>query len=191
MLPAWAAVLIAFAAAFGGVVAALCTLYATARTIRHEQSEAWRARLIDAAYDFGDNWTKYSNFCQFTYENNLAFRDLADQEIEKIAEDEQRLHTPTSNSVIRVKVLFGDDSTAGNEADRAFHTAVEMAQLMREGLRADSSAGRQAAWDRALEAGKAADASYVRFNRAAHLAIRPKRGRSNAKGRASRSSPSS
>jgi hypothetical protein len=181
MLPAWAAVAIAFAGALGGIVAAFFSLRGTARTIRHQESEAWKSRLIDAAYFFGDNWTAYSNFAGYTFKTYVEdFPSVSDPVIadRQIAAEEKKRHTPTSNSVIRVKVLFGDGKgTAGEAADEAFHTAVEVVEQIREGLRASNDELRQVAWKRASEGSWAADDAYARFNRLAHLAIRPQRRR--------------
>ena len=108
MLPAWATVAIALGGSLIGALADVLggyfTLRATGKTIYHEEREARRSRLIDAAQDFSVAWTG-------------LFQDLADPLRNGAPLDEElwkRIDEETldvARRFVRVSLLFGDSPT--------------------------------------------------------------------------------
>jgi hypothetical protein len=108
VLPAWATVLIAIGGsligAAAGVVGAYFTLRGASLTIRHQEREAWRTRLIDAAQEFAKAYAAFAV---------LLFPATATPDASFEAPDDiftllQRLEEASTG----VALVFGPDSEA-------------------------------------------------------------------------------
>jgi hypothetical protein len=132
VLPAWATVAVVLGGsalgALAGVVGSYFGLRGARLNIKHEEQQAWKSRLIEAAEQFlaaRDNATKkiteaWREIAQATDEGSSGI-DL--QMLRKPADDAVLALVPT---VIRVRLLFGVDSDAARMADEIYTYMVSL-----------------------------------------------------------------
>ena len=170
MLPAWATVLIALGASAIGALAGVTGSYFTLRgarlSIEHSERQAWGTRLVDAAQEF-------SHAVVTAVTRQLLATPAADPYLvpAAVVETIEANLIDVINKAIRVGLLFGDESPAGQAANETKDEMGEAYQGLRDlgDVEPDKRAAEVMRIEEILEA---ADEAHHRFMLAAHDAIK-------------------
>jgi hypothetical protein len=166
MLPAWATVVLALGGAaigaLAGITASVFGYRGTELNVVHQESEAWRKVLIEACQALSDAWLELRWLLYPPSRGASAFDPEARARLDPLG-------TRCAQTVARVILLFGRESTAGKAANEV---DLKVAEL--------KDAALHAPWDeeattRVAFAIRAAEQAHEEFLLKAQVAIRPPR----------------
>jgi hypothetical protein len=109
--------------AFVGVTGSVLTYRSANRNLIHQDNEAWRKVLIDAAQAFIQAWHELRSLLYPAAEGLRAFDEKARDDLEPLA-------TKCAVTVEVVTLLFGRDSDTGEAADKVDHRIADLKKIV-------------------------------------------------------------
>jgi hypothetical protein len=175
MVPAWAAVAIALGAsaigALAGIFGAFISLRIAQTNLRHQASEAWRTRQLEAAEDFSASWTA-TIASVGVVRAAVANRSDPATPLDTL----QEKHADAAAKLMRVGLLFGQDSTAREAARQALSEANQASAPLEDLTRGDPTGAegddRKHAVKQCNDRLSRAQAAHKEFVRVAHTELR-------------------